>query len=700
MIKNNVHLKSIVGHTKSRVSSITAFKGRNTTGLLKRYCDNTHPTSIDVAKQLLAAFTLENRQLNSVDRTKSQVKGSQSRRKRERYKAAVRACQLNHSDILLLLIRQFHVDPNQKDNKTGATLLITSINFGHVDCVLALLSQRSLTIDQTDRWGWTALHWACTDSSRVELMERLLRNNCDKNIKEGMSGRSPLELCCQCGNEPGILTLLNSAQRGSGAGGALKVRYTVTPAKGFNLKADLPEWAMPKSAFDIRAVLLLSLATVGDLKRIEKLFEAIRRERELRLNETEASKERNKDRGPVIEFLRTPNKETSLMRCAAKRQAATLKFILEHSRQHCTYVNAESPISGSALGLACAAGCIECTNILIKYGAFVHREEIHTGLTPLMTVCKSGEFPELIRCLVNRHHVDINQVDSQDHLTALMVSAWSGHHENVIELIECDADLTLSSTAGVTALMMCCAKSLDWAVKQIIEKFNVEIENNDEDAWDDNNNSGDSEKVKSGSLLSETFLYKLLNATDEDGWNALRWACEGKAVECIDVLLGTKLINIHSSAFELNERTGTWMEPNWISPYIECVRRKIEEHLIDHNLERLVGVVPVEDLLITTKGDFNQLLELSITRAKEAIKIHEFNEKRMHRELLRDEVKFERSRRARGGEHWSVNGEVQSLFNKKSTRSSTTSVNDLAFMLLPELDMTPPKRVEGVWSTP
>jgi hypothetical protein len=72
----------------------------------------------------------------------------------------------------------------------------------------------------------------------------------------------------------------------------------------------------------------------------------------------------------------------------------------------------------------------------------------------------------------------------------------------------------------------------------------------------------------------------------------------------------------------------------------------------------------------------------------------------MHRELLRDEVKFERSRRARGGEHWSVNGEVQSLFNKKSTRSSTTSVNDLAFMLLPELDMTPPKRVEGVWSTP
>ena len=39
-------------------------------------------------------------------------------------------------------------------------------------------------------------------------------------------------------------------------------------------------------------------------------------------------------------------------------------------------------------------------------------------------------------------------------------------------------------------------------------------------------------------------------------------------------------------------------------------------------MERLVGVVPVEDLLITTKGEFNQLLELSITRAKEAIKQH------------------------------------------------------------------------------
>ena len=122
------------------------------------------------------------------------------------------------------------------------------------------------------------------------------------------------------------------------------------------------------------------------------------------------------------------------------------------------------------------------------------------------------------------------------------------------------------------------------------------------------------------------------------------------------------------------------------------------KHLIANDLEKWVGCVPVEELLVATQGDYNAAMRVSIVRAKQAIKLHAQNEKRMHREILKNEVVVERGRRARGGVNFSLKGEVRSLLDKASTRSSTTSVNDLAFMLLPSLNMTVPKKTEGEWA--
>jgi ankyrin repeat protein len=693
--KNNkpTTLKALMQKTKSRSSSMVALKGRKTTVLLKQYRNNDTPPDQrkDLAKQLLSAFTLEDRMYNAMDRSKPLPKGSRHRKIRERFRAAIRACQLNHSDILLLLIRQFHVDPNRQDNNTGATLLTTSIHFGHIECCILLISQRGIKIDMTDRWGWSALHWASTDANRVDILEHLLRNHCDKNLKDGMSGRTSIELCCQNGNEEGALALLNSSKHTANAGGVLKLRYKIPKAKGFNLTFDLPTWAIPASTYDIRSVLLLVLATLGDVKKIGKLLHAIDKEKRARKNETKAARERAKqdNRGPVIDYRRTPRKETSLMRCATHKQSKTLKFILENSKENCQYINAESDTNGSALGMACGSGCIACTNLLIKYGAFIHREELHTGLTPLMTACKSGEFPDLLDILFRKHYVNVDQVDTHDHLSAMMVSAWSGHSENVIALLKCDANVTLCSNAGVSCLMMMCAKSLDWCVRKTIEKYQLKELEEEEKV----EREGEQKESRPGS-----FLFKLLNAVDEDGWNSLRWACEGNSLACIDLLLDTHLISIPPSAFEINPNTGTWIEPAYLQPYIECVRGKIQKHLIKHNLEQWVGAVPVAELLLSTKGDYNQAMKLSVVRAQEAIVRHEKQEKRMHNEILRTEVVHERSRRARGGVHYSATGEVSSLLDKSSTRSSTTSVNDLAFMLLPELSMSVPKPKEGVWS--
>ena len=111
-------LKTKVKRRLTSINTLSALKGRKTTNLLKTYYNNaTAPnTRQDIAKQLLSAFTLEDKLAKASHR--SPPKGSTQRKQRERYQAAVRACQLNHSDILLLLIRQFNVDPQRQDKAT------------------------------------------------------------------------------------------------------------------------------------------------------------------------------------------------------------------------------------------------------------------------------------------------------------------------------------------------------------------------------------------------------------------------------------------------------------------------------------------------------------------------------------------------------------------------------------------------------
>ena len=133
--------------------------------------------------------------------------------------------------------------------------------------------------------------------------------------------------------------------------------------------------------------------------------------------------------------------------------------------------------------------------------------------------------------------------------------------------------------------------------------------------------------------------------------------------------------------------------------YIDCVKKKVEKHLINHGLGRWVGSVPVDELLVESCGDYNVAMRNSIVRARDEIDKHERAERSMHRKILKHEVKIERGRRARGGMHWDVKKEVGSLLERGATRSATTSVNDLAFMLLPELQMSsPPKKKEGEWA--
>jgi ankyrin repeat protein len=192
---------------KSRTSSITAIQERKAKRLLRQYQSFSQK---EIGQQLLAAFESEARQarnnghsLKSGNADPLTMRKIERRKKRERYLAAVRACQLGHAAILTVLVRQQRVDPTVQDVKTGATLLVTATIFGHAECCLALLDQRHVNINRTDRWGWAPIHWAATDTHRLNILELYLKKKCKKNIRDGLHGRTPLEICCEHGNEEG-----------------------------------------------------------------------------------------------------------------------------------------------------------------------------------------------------------------------------------------------------------------------------------------------------------------------------------------------------------------------------------------------------------------------------------------------------------------------------------------------------------------
>ena len=678
----------------SRTSSIKALQGRKTARLLKAYKSTA---DIEIGKQLLSSFSLESRSNNNSPLKRGLPKrGTQNRKRRERYEAAVRSCELNHSDILLILIRTENVDPERVSPKTGQTLLITAVLFGHMDCCLALLSQRGVNINKTDRWNWAPIHYACIDTNRFHLLEQFIRKKAKKNLKDGIKNRTPFELCCESGNEAGAILLLNAG---------CKIKYNIPLPKGFGLTDALPKWAIPQTRFCILAVLFLVLSNEGDVTRLTSLLNFIDQTTFERSQEEPACRARHIENGrqPIINYDQTPHNETSLMRAATKGHASVLNLILGRSMFHRKNINTVSERVGSALGLACEIGSIDSVVVLVRYGALVNRQEIHSGLTPLMTAVKNNDNPKLIRCLLDRR-ANIDQQDTRDGFSAIMVAAWCGMSENVIELLENEADLLLVSHAKVNVFMMCCAKHLTSAVQQMLQKnktYNTDSEQDEEEEEEEeylaeNSNDNDGKEVSPASLQS--FQYNMINMKDEDGWNSLRWACEGDAIDIVMLLLNTKKIKIDSNAFDV-DASGAWIDPPWILPYIKCVTIKVEKHLREQGLERWIGSVPIDDLLVSAHGDYNVAMKLSVIKAKKAIAHHEMMEREMRRLFLKAKVRIERKHRARGGKNYSVTGEVSSILDKGATRSSTTSVNDLAFMLLPILGLEkPPKATDGVWN--
>lgn len=173
--------------------------------------------------RLLSAFEREDAEWHSNPgyRPQKDIK----RRKRVRRRAMLRAAELGHGDILLVLLRQCADLVNWKDVETGTTLLIMSAMHGHLDCVIAIAAARAL-IDEEDRWGFTALHYAAK-YNRAKICLHLIKRGADKDV-QNYFGRTALELACESGSVQAGKVLFSKGCR---------VRYKIPP---LTLKLSMP----------------------------------------------------------------------------------------------------------------------------------------------------------------------------------------------------------------------------------------------------------------------------------------------------------------------------------------------------------------------------------------------------------------------------------------------------------------------------
>jgi len=105
--------------------------------------------------------------------------------------ALLYAASKNRTDILNILVAH-RVDVNQQD-VVGQTPLHRAAGPGHMESVSILLSTDNCLVDVQDRYGNTALHYAC-EEERLQVAKLLIKAGANTEI-QNREEKTPAQLC-------------------------------------------------------------------------------------------------------------------------------------------------------------------------------------------------------------------------------------------------------------------------------------------------------------------------------------------------------------------------------------------------------------------------------------------------------------------------------------------------------------------------
>ncbi|KAL0486194.1 ankyrin [Acrasis kona] len=104
------------------------------------------------------------------------------------------AVQQGHTSFVRMLIEEFNVSTKEESGTFHKPLHLAS-ECGQAEIIRYLLTRRheNPNMKQSDRFGYTPLHWACR-MGHLEAVKVLLDNNADYDAKTSTNGQTPLML--------------------------------------------------------------------------------------------------------------------------------------------------------------------------------------------------------------------------------------------------------------------------------------------------------------------------------------------------------------------------------------------------------------------------------------------------------------------------------------------------------------------------
>jgi ankyrin repeat protein len=183
----------------------------------------------------------------------------------------------------------------------------------------------------------------------------------------------------------------------------------------------------------------------------------------------------------------------------------------------------------TALHMACQEGYEGMVTLLLRKGAKVDSTD-DDGVTPLMSASEAGH--ESVVTLLVAENADVNLADKAGKTAILRAAAIAGSEACVARLLAASADVFACPVAGKTLAEVAEKKDAACA-KRIKEALSRE---------------GAGRRLLEAAEKGRTSAVRLMldggadvNATDDDGWNALHFAAADGTVELIELLIAKGL---------------------------------------------------------------------------------------------------------------------------------------------------------------
>jgi ankyrin repeat protein len=319
------------------------------------------------------------------------------------------AASMGHEEVVSFLLSQEGQATTATTRSSAKTPLMLASEQGHLGAVQLLVQHREAQgLDERDKDGWTAMHWAAHEGHAEVVRFLLSKGAQDNNRPDSTTAMkpmklTPLQLACQRGHVGVVQELVQHW-------GERALLELGQGAEGLQEKFGALHWALYSGHEELVAFLLRTGIKLSKMSTIVA-------------------------------------KWTPLMVACICDHVGVVKVLAQHMGGHALEETDEE--GRTVLHLAAALGRPEVAVILLSQGAKANSTS-NDHRTPLMLACTEGHLGVLRAFVQHRGACGLHDTDERG-LTALHLAAIVGQEEVMKRLLLAGADPKRTDSRGMTA---------------------------------------------------------------------------------------------------------------------------------------------------------------------------------------------------------------------------------------------------------